>query len=111
MRARLIKITAAASMKDHLLYHFLTTLVSVRLEHEQEMNNCIVIFNKLANEALQSTKAAHKRIDELSKRLDELEKKIEEDKKQNKDDKKWMIGTAIGAVALILNLIKGGVGH
>ncbi|MGG4499120.1 hypothetical protein [Brevibacillus reuszeri] len=43
---------------------------------------------KLAIEALQSTKAAHKRIDELSKQLDELEKKIEEDKKQNKDDKK-----------------------
>lgn len=56
---------------------------------------------KLAIEALQSTKAAHKRIDELSKQLSELEKKIEEDKKQNKDDKKWMIGTAV-VVLLVL---------
>ncbi|MED1795011.1 hypothetical protein P4V54_20255 [Brevibacillus nitrificans] len=48
---------------------------------------------KLAIEALQSTKTAHKRLDELSKQLDELEKKFDEDKKQNKDDKKWIVGT------------------
>lgn len=65
---------------------------------------------KLAIEALQSTKAAHKRIDELSKQLDDLEKKIEEDKRQNKDDKKWVVGTLLGAAALIWNLIKGGMG-
>lgn len=65
--------------------------------------------DKLALEALQSTKAAHKRLDELSKQLDDLEKKLDEDKKQNKDDKKWVVGTLLGAAALIWNLIKGGV--
>ncbi|ELK38815.1 hypothetical protein D478_27746 [Brevibacillus agri BAB-2500] len=64
---------------------------------------------KLAIEALQSTKAAHKRLDEMNKQLGELEKKIEEDKRQTKDDKKWIVGTLLGAVALIWNLIKGGV--
>ncbi|GED71385.1 hypothetical protein BRE01_50870 [Brevibacillus reuszeri] len=85
--------------------------IETEIKQLSSMSGKLEQTDKLANEALQSTKAAHKRIDELSKRLDELEKKIEEDKKQNKDDKKWMIGTAIGAVALILNLIKGGVGH
>ncbi|MGG4496170.1 hypothetical protein [Brevibacillus reuszeri] len=85
--------------------------IETEIKQLSSMSGKLEQTDKLANEALQSTKAAHKRIDELSKQLDELEKKIEEDKKQNKDDKKWMIGTAIGAVALILNLIKGGVGH
>ncbi|MBG9567571.1 hypothetical protein P4U99_03535 [Brevibacillus agri] len=65
--------------------------------------------DKRATEALQSTKAAHKRLDELSEQLDELEKKFDEDKRQNKDDKKWIVGTLLGAAALIWNLIKGGV--
>lgn len=58
----------------------------------------------IAVEALQSTKAAHKRLDELSKQ-------IEDDKKNGKDDKKWLIGTAIGVIALVWNFIKGGVGQ
>lgn len=39
---------------------------------------------KLAIEALQSTKAAHKRLDELSKQLDELEKRSKKTKNKTK---------------------------
>ncbi|MGG1662869.1 hypothetical protein [Brevibacillus sp. NRS-1366] len=85
--------------------------IETEIKQLSSMSGKLEQTEKLAIEALQSTKAAHKRIDELSKQLDELEKKIEEDKKQNKDDKKWIVGTALGAVALIWNFIKGGVGH
>lgn len=62
--------------------------------------------DKLVIEALQSTKTAHKRLDELGKALYELEKEIEDDKKQNKDDKKWLVGAVLGAIPLVWKLIE-----
>lgn len=57
-------------------------------------------------EALQSTKAAHRRIDDLTKALHELEREIEDDKKQDKDDKKWIVGAVLGAIPLVWKLIE-----
>lgn len=57
---------------------------------------------KLSMEAMQSTKAAHKLLDELSTEITDLTKKaediqkedetrIEDDKRQGRDDKRWIV--------------------
>lgn len=79
--------------------------------------NKLDLTEKLAIEAMQSTKAAHKRLDELSMEITdltkkaedikkEIEKRIEDDKRQGKDDKRWIVGTVLGAGALIWKLIE-----
>lgn len=71
---------------------------------------------KMTIEAMQSTKAAHKRLDEMTKELaeinkkvdgvkKEIEKKIEDDKKEGKGDKRWVIGTALGGSSIFLTII------
>lgn len=94
------------------------TEILVKLAHvETEIKQIGNLASKLDHtektviEAMQSTKAAHKRLDEMSKTIETLEKRIEEDKKHGKDDKKWLIGTAIAVVSVILNFIKWGGGH
>ncbi|WP_340673754.1 hypothetical protein [Brevibacillus agri] len=84
--------------------------IETEIKQLSSMSGKLEQTEKLAIEAWQSTKAAHKRLDELGEQLDELERKWDEDKRQNKDDKKWIVGTLFGAAALIWNLIKGGVG-
>ncbi|MFF2532760.1 hypothetical protein ACFVS2_28265 [Brevibacillus sp. NPDC058079] len=62
---------------------------------------------KLAIEALQSTRSAHKRLDDLFKEVAALEERFVDEKRQGKDDKKWLIGTIVGVIALVWNFIKG----
>ncbi|TKI55139.1 hypothetical protein E8L90_06550 [Brevibacillus antibioticus] len=81
------------------------------------MANKLDSTEKMAIEAMQSTKAAHKRLDELgveitdlSKKAEdikkEIEKRIDEDKRQGRDDKRWIVGTVLGAGAFIWKLIE-----
>lgn len=80
----------------------LVKLAQVETEIRQ-LNNMagkLELTEKIANEALQSTKAAHKRLDELIKAIEE-----------DKNDKKWVVGTILGAIALIWNFVKGGGTH
>ncbi|MGF9817242.1 hypothetical protein [Brevibacillus agri] len=83
--------------------------IETEIKQLSSMSGKLEQTEKLAIEAWQSTKAAHKRLDELGEQLDELERKWDEDKRQNKDDKKWVVGTLFGAAALIWNLINGGM--
>ncbi|MFM1654022.1 hypothetical protein ACI7RC_18255 [Brevibacillus sp. B_LB10_24] len=84
------------------------TIRKIKAEIKQlsSMSGKLGQTEKMAIEALQNTKAAHKRMDELSKDLAELEKRIAEDKKQSKDDKKWLNSTVIGVISLGWNLLK-----
>ncbi|MBM7592239.1 hypothetical protein [Brevibacillus fulvus] len=61
---------------------------------------------KLAIEAMQSTRSAHKRIDGLNKEVETLVHKAEESKREGKDDKKWLIGVVLSVLALIWNVMK-----
>ncbi|MGF9822607.1 hypothetical protein ABE430_08810 [Brevibacillus agri] len=83
--------------------------IETEIKQLSSMSGKLEQTEKMVIEALQSTKAAHKRLDEMSKQLEALEKKFEDDKKRDKDDKKWLVGTALAVIALIWNLIKGGV--
>lgn len=82
--------------------------IETEMRHLSSMSGKLEQTEKMVIEALQSTKAAHKRLDDMSKQLESLEKKIEEDKKSSKDDKKWIVGTILGALALVWNFMKGG---
>ncbi|RNB91983.1 hypothetical protein EDM56_04315 [Brevibacillus fluminis] len=91
----------------------------------KQLNNMAVKLDateKIAFEAMQSTKAAHKRLDELTKELTdltkkaedikkEIEKRIETDKDRGKDDKKWLVGVALSLVAIVWSFVKGGGTH
>ncbi|MEC2128119.1 hypothetical protein P9G84_03820 [Brevibacillus centrosporus] len=85
--------------------------IETEIKQLSSMSGKLEQTEKMAIEALQSTKAAHKRLDDMSKQIEALEKKIEEDKKGGKDDKKWLVGTALALVAIILNFLKGGGTH
>ncbi|MGC5326631.1 hypothetical protein [Brevibacillus sp. SYSU BS000544] len=73
--------------------------IETEIKQFASMSGKLKQTEKMTIEAMQSTKAAHKRLDEITKELDELnkkvdevkkeiEKKIEEDKKSGNADKK-----------------------
>ncbi|UED78064.1 hypothetical protein [Brevibacillus sp. DP1.3A] len=85
--------------------------LETEMRHLSSMSGKLDYTEKVANEALQSTRSAHKRLDDMAKEIEALKKKYDDDKKHNKDDKKWLIGTGLAAAALIWNFIKGGIGQ
>lgn len=82
--------------------------IETEMRHLSSMSGKLEQTEKMVIEALQSTKAAHKRLDDMSKQLESLETKMEADKKSSKDDKKWLVGTALAMIALAWNFMKGG---